>query len=869
VWTTTPWTLPSNLALAVGPRVRYVIVEAGGTGWVMAEDRWQALGEGVGPQLAGGRVIATVTGSELAGLSYRPLFDFFAGEPGAFVVLADDFVSTEEGTGIVHLAPGFGEDDQRVCERAGIRVVVPVDSRARFTQEVPAYEGLQVFEANRPIIEALRQMGALVAQEDYVHSYPHCWRTDTPLVYKAVTSWFVAVTALKDEMLALNQEITWVPARVRDGAFGKWLEGARDWSISRNRFWGSPIPVWKSDDPAYPRVDVYGSLDELERDFGVRPADLHRPAIDDLVRPNPDDPTGRSKMRRVEDVLDCWFESGSMPFAQVHYPFENAEWLEGHFPAGFIVEYVGQTRGWFYTLHVLATALFGKPAFENCLAHGVVLGEDKQKLSKRLRNYPDPDEMFDTFGSDAMRWYLLASAVMRGSDLVIERKGPAEATRAVLNPLYNAWKFFSMYANADGHRASWRADATEVLDRYVLSKARLLAEEVTEALEAYDLYRSCSAVSAFLDALNNWYIRRSRDRFWSRVGSSAASDRSKADAYDTLYTALHTLCLVSAPLLPLLSEHVYRGLTGERSVHLADWPLGPAPEVGAGAAHAGGGTAGASAGGASAGGASSGGASAAGASAGLVALLPRDTELVASMDTVREVCSAGHSVRKAAGLRARLPLRAVTVAGASAAELGPFVGLIAEELNVKEVHLVSDVTEVADLVLQLKPAVLGPRLGPATQEVIAAVRRGSWKRLGDGGVEVAGHELGGEEYFLSLVPTDQRSGRALPGNEMVVSLELELSPELEAEGLARDVVRQVQEARKRAGFDVSDHIRLTLGFAGDLALQAAVEANRELVAGETLAGELVLVEGSLGEGAERLSVADGRYVGATVERLKL
>jgi isoleucyl-tRNA synthetase len=323
------------------------------------------------------------------------------------------------------------------------------------------------------------------------------------------------------------------------------------------------------------------------------------------------------------------------------------------------------------------------------------------------------------------------------------------------------------------------------------------------------------------------------------------------DAYDTLYTALHTLCLISAPLLPLLSEHVYRGLTGERSVHLADWPLGSAPEASAG-------TAGASAAGAST-----------AASAGLVALLPRDTELVASMDTVREVCSAGHSVRKAAGLRARLPLQAVAVAGAGAAELGPFVGLIAEELNVKEVHLVSDVAEVADLVLQLKPAVLGPRLGPATQEVIAAVRKGSWKRLADGGIEVAGHELGGDEYFLSLVPKDQQSGRALPGNEMVVSLELKLSPELEAEGLARDVVRQVQEARKRGGFDVSDHIRLTLGFAGDLALQAAVGANRELVAGETLAGDLVLVEGSLGNGAERASVADGRYFEATVERLKL
>jgi len=834
-WTTTPWTLPSNLALAVGTGAAYAVVEAGGSRWLVAQSRWEALGEALGPQLAGGRLVATVMGRELAGLAYKPLFGFFAQEPNAFVVLAEDFVSTEEGTGIVHMAPGFGEDDQRACERAGIGVVVPVDSRGRFTAEVAPYEGMQVFEANPAIVEALRRSGALVAEERYVHSYPHCWRTDTPLIYKAVTSWFVEVTALKAKLESLNQEVTWVPAHVRDGAFGKWLEGARDWSISRNRFWGSPVPVWKSDNPAYPRVDVYGSLAELERDFGVRPSDLHRPAIDELVRSNPDDPSGRSMMRRVEDVLDCWFESGSMPFAQVHYPFENSEWFEGHFPAKFIVEYVGQTRGWFYTLHVLAGALFGKPAFETCLAHGVVLGVDKQKLSKRLRNYPDPDEMFERFGADALRWYLLSSQVMRGSDLVIDPKGPPEAVRAVLSPLWNAWKFYAMYANADAVRGQWRAGSSDVLDRYVLSKARLLAEQVTGAMDAYDLAGACSAVASFLDALNNWYIRRSRGRFWSRVGSSPASDRSKADAYDTLYTVLHTLCLVVAPLLPLVSEHIYRALTGERSVHLADWPLGlevgPTAKAPAGAGE-----------------------------------LPRDTELVDLMDCVREVCSAGHSVRKAVGYRARLPLASVTVAGERAPALSPFRELIADELNVKQVHLVGDVSGVADVVLQVNPAVLGPRLGPATQEVIAAVRRGSWQRLPGGAVEVAGHALGPEEFFVSLVPKDPRSARALPGNDMVLMLDLELTPELEAEGLARDVVRQVQELRKRSGFDVSDHIRLVAGFGGDSALKQAVEANLGLVARETLAQEVLLEEGEPA-GAQRLELTDGRHVWASAERV--
>jgi len=813
VWTTTPWTLPSNLALAVGPGITYAVLQSGDARYLVAEPRLEALQPTFEAGLPGAERVGTVEGRQLVGLTYRPLFDFFASEPNAFRVLGVEFVSTEEGTGVVHMAPGFGEDDQRACEQAGIDVLCPVDSRGRFTAEIPPYERLQVFEANRPVITDLRQKGVLVYHETYEHSYPHCWRTDTPLIYRAVSSWFVKVTAFKDTMLALNQEISWVPARVRDGAFGKWLEGARDWSISRNRFWGAPVPVWKSDDPRYPRIDVYGSLDELEADFGVRPADLHRPAIDELVRANPDDPTGESMMHRVEDVLDCWFESGSMPFAQVHYPFENGEWFEGHFPADFIVEYVGQTRGWFYTLHVLASALFGRPPFKTCMAHGIVLGDDKQKLSKRLRNYPDPDEMFTAYGADAMRWFLLSSPVMRGGDLVVEGRGSADAVRAVLNPLWNAWKFFAMYANVDGYPAQWRSDVSEVLDRYVLAKARRLVEEVTDAMDVYDLYGACAAVTAFLDALNNWYIRRSRDRFWSRLGASSGSDESKAAAYDTLYTVLHTLCLVTAPLLPMVTENVYRGLTGERSVHLADWPSSSA--------------------------------------------LPRDDELVAHMDTVRAVCSAGHSVRKARDLRARLPLGWVMVAGAGALSLAPYEELIADELNVKQVRLSNDVSEVADLVLQVQPSVLGPRIGPATQEVISAVRRGSWRRDGDGAIAVAGHVLADDEFFLSLVPKDRNASRALPDDQLVVSLSLEVTPELEREGMARDVVRQVQEHRKALRLDVSDHIRLSLYFSHNNGIKDSVEEHLPMVSGETLADEVIFRDGPISDGI-RATVADGR-----------
>ncbi len=639
MWTTTPWTLPSNLAVAVGPTLEYAVLDLpGGPRVVLGEE---TLGS-YESELSGATRVGTVRGDELVGRSYRPLFDYFASTSGAFRILPADFVATDEGTGIVHLAPGFGEEDQATCAAYGIEVVCPVDSRTRFTAEVPDFEGLQVFEANQPVIRALRTADAVVRVDSYVHPYPHCWRTDTPLVYRAVTSWFVEVTKIRDRLLANNQQIAWVPAHVRDGAFGKWLEGARDWSISRNRFWGAPIPVWRSDDPRYPRIDVYGSVDELEADFGVRPLDLHRPAIDELTRPNPDDPTGRSTMRRTSDVLDCWFESGSMPFAQVHYPFENQDWFEHHFPGDFIVEYVNQSRAWFYNLHVMATALFDRPAFSTCIAHGVVLGDDGRKMSKRLRNFPDPDAMFDVYGADAMRWFFMSSSIVRGGDLIVDEQGIRSAVRQALLPLWNAWYFFTLYANADGRRADltrdWRTQegasrgsAPGVLDRYILAKASALVVDAGAALDGYDLSRACAAVEAFLDALDNWYIRRSRERFWgTRSNHDGEEDSpdggsSTQNAFDTLGTVLEVLCRVAAPLAPLVTEEVWRGLTGGRSVHLTDWP-----DAGA---------------------------------------LPADPELVATMDRVREVCSAAHSIRKEQRLRARLPLASLTVADVAAKDL--------------------------------------------------------------------------------------------------------------------------------------------------------------------------------------------------------
>jgi isoleucyl-tRNA synthetase len=807
VWTTTPWTLPSNLAIAVRPAIEYAVyARADGSRWILGGATVGAYAT----ELEGAERVATISGAELVGRRYRPLFDYFAGTDGAHVVLGADFVTTDDGTGVVHLAPGFGEDDKAACDAAGIPTITPVDEHARFTAEVPDFAGLQVFDANTPIIRELRARDALVRHDSYNHAYPHCWRTDTPLIYKAVSSWFVAVTAIRDRMVELNQEITWVPAHVRDGSFGKWLEGARDWSISRNRFWGSPIPVWKSDDPAHPRVDVYGSLDELERDFGVRPTDLHRPTIDELTRPNPDDPTGRSTMRRIPDVLDCWFESGAMPFARVHHPFESDDPTPRGFPADFICEYIGQTRGWFYTMHVLSTALFDGPAFATCVVHGVLLGDDGQKLSKRLSNYPDPVEFFDAVGADAMRWSLLSSAVLRGGDLVVDTRPMQEAVRQVLLPIWNAWSFLSLYANAGGVRGQTvtRPADQEGLDAYVLAHTRVLVVDVTARMDAYDLSGACGAIRSFLDALNNWYIRRSRSRFWA----------GDPDAISTLHTVLEVLCRLSAPVLPLLTDTIWPALTGGASVHLADWPD---PDE-----------------------------------------LWDDPDFVTTMDQVRDVCSAAASVRKERGLRNRLPLTTLTVASPGVRSLGAFRALIAEEVNVKEVLLTSDVAGVADTRLSVLAKVLGPRVGADVQTILKAVKAGDWSRDGDGRVVVAGRTLLDDEYELRLVPRDGTAAASLPADRGLVVLDTVVTPDLEAEGIARDLIRAVNEARRTDGLHVSDRIHLVIDPGHHADVAAAVKAHRDLIAGEVLATELIVDTDDRHRppGAHRVVLSDGRAV---------
>jgi isoleucyl-tRNA synthetase len=789
-WTTTPWTLPSNMALAVGNDISYAKVKDKDDVYYLAECR-------VAEYYRDGddyEVLATVSGSDLVGLKYEPLFPYFEDKKseGAFRVLAAEFVSTEDGTGVVHIAPGFGEDDSALGKKEGLPDVCPIDAEGQFTSEVSDYVGRGVKDADSDIMARLKKEGKLVRRATITHSYPHCWRCDSPLIYRAVSTWFVNVEDMKDRLIAANQKIRWVPSHLKDGRFGKWLEGARDWAISRNRYWGTPLPIWVSED-GEEHICV-GSMEELEELSGKKVSDLHKHFVDDIEIPSRE---GRGVLRRVPEVLDCWFESGSMPYAQAHYPFENKERFEAHFPADFIAEGLDQTRGWFYTLMVLSVALFDKPAFKNVVVNGLILAEDGKKMSKRLKNYPDPSELIETYGADALRLYMINSPVVRAESLRFAESGVKELLRHIIIPLWNSYSFFVMYANID----NWSSDkqkaepSENVLDRWILSSLSSLGAKVTESMDAYDLQNAVRPFVSFTEDLTNWYIRRSRRRFWK-----SQDDADKAQAYETLNHVLIELSKIAAPFIPFISESIYQNLRSDdmpESVHLCDFPSADGKH--------------------------------------------RDVELESQMIDVMTIVKLGRLLRAEHELKVRQPLSVMHVVSRNKdaiASIGQLEAIIIDELNVKKVAYDENESELVVLSAKANFKTLGSKLGPRMKEVagkIAALSAEDTEIIAGGGEVVLEKDitLTSEDIVIQRAP---REGVVVASEgELVVALETVLTDELIKEGLAREFVNKVQSMRKTAELDIVQRIKVS--YFSDDEVQAAVGDNAEYVATETLAAE--------------------------------
>lgn len=765
-WTTTPWTLISNLALMAGPLIEYVEVldHPSKRHYILASARLPAYYK----DSADYTIVRTFPGIELEGKRYIPLFDYFIdhGQQGTFRIILEDSISLEEGTGIAHSAPAFGEVDFYACQRAGIDPVCPVDNNGRFTDEIPEYRSLFVKDADKEIMRRLRQNERVVQQGTCHHRYPFCPRSDTPLIYKTIRTWFVAVEKIKDRLLVVNDQIHWTPAHVQYGRFGKWLEGARDWAISRNRYWGTPIPLWRADDG---ELIAIGSIKELEELTGAKIEDLHRHYIDQLTF----EKNGKI-FRRIPEVFDCWFESGSMPYAQNHYPFENRQLFEDNFPADFIAEGLDQTRGWFYTLTILSTALFDQPAFKNVIVNGLVLAENGAKMSKRLKNYPDPVEVIHHYGADAIRLYLLHSPAVKADDLSFSKSGVELVLRQILIPLWNAYTFFITYARID----NWKPiplpkELDQVIDQWVVSLLNKLIHEVEMGMDEYDLALAVEPFVGFIDQLTNWYIRRSRRRFWEEKDTP---DRTQAFA--TLYYVLMNLVKIAASYVPFISESIYHNLRTPdmpESVHLCDFPLYQKER--------------------------------------------RREKLEAEMEAVQVTVSLGHALRKEHKLKVRQPLPAAHLVSSDPRILSFLEDqqhLIAEELNVKKVTFSSNEKEFVSLKAKPNFRVLGKKVGKLMKAAQMAIEQFSQHELQEflNGDTVVIHLEG---QSIPLTSEDVQVERAVheglvAANQglITIALDTHLNEELLLEGLAREIVNKVNTMRREADFAVTDHIKLRM-----------------------------------------------------------
>lgn len=837
-WTTTPWTLPSNLGLCMGPDIDYVKIldKESGDYYIFAQARLSAYYKDEDAY----EIIYTHKGKDFIDAEYEPLFPYFANlkdpkvceemsgqkcEKGAFRMFNADYVSTEDGTGIVHIAPAFGEEDNKVFRGSGVPNVEPIDAECKFTKEVPDYQGIFVKDADKDIMKRLKEEGKLVKRDTVVHSYPHCWRCGSPLIYRGIGSWFVKVADYHDVLLKANSQITWQPNHIKEGRFGKWLAGARDWAVSRNRYWGNPIPIWRCDDPDCNHKVCVGSRQELKDLSGIYPEDLHKHFVDKITFKCPK--CGKGTMRRIPEVFDCWFESGSMPYAQQHYPFENKEKFEKNFPANFISEGLDQTRGWFYTLTVLAAQLFDKPAFENCIVNGIVLAEDGRKMSKSLRNYTDPVEAINKFGADAIRLFLMHSQVVKADEIRYSDAGVRDVLKSILIPLWNSYSFFVTYANIDkvsptGHMFD-NSKPSNPLDAWLLSITQSLIEDVSNGLDSYDLSGAIDPIVKFIDQLNNWYIRRSRRRFWK-----SENDNDKAEAYEALYIALKTLAKVAAPFVPFITEEMYQNLkTSEdkESVHLCSYPL-PNKEW-------------------------------------------KNEELEFKMATVQKAVSMGHSLRNQFNLKNRQPLQAVALVTRNPEEkrvLAEMEDSIREELNVKEVVFHDREDELVEYKAKANFKVLGKELGPLMKNaagIIAELSSEQIQSLLDGNtltIDVADKsvELNSEKVLVERIEKDDL--KVVNDGTLTVGLETKVTDELKKEGYVRDLIRGIQNLRKESGLNVTDRIILT--YSGDDDLKAAFVKFSDLVCNETLATKVDYT-------SEKLSVeieSDDKKWGIKIEK---